>query len=64
MAPFAGPIAALRHDSRPDRDDLRELITTLGHSTPGAALIYQRAAADGDQQIAEALSKLAEGGQA
>jgi hypothetical protein len=43
---------------------LRELMARLGHSTPGAALIYQHATADRDRQIAQALSKLAEGGQA
>ena len=39
---------------------LRELMARLGHSTPGAALIYQHAAASRDQEIAKALSKLAE----
>jgi hypothetical protein len=33
----------------------------LGHSTPGAAMRYQRAAAERDKVIAEALSKLANG---
>jgi hypothetical protein len=33
----------------------------LGHSSPGAALRYQHAAADRDRVIAQALSKLAEG---
>lgn len=39
---------------------LAELMGRLGHSTPGAALRYQHAAADRDQQIAVALSKLVE----
>lgn len=38
---------------------LAELMARLGHSTPGAALRYQHAAADRDRAIAEALSKLA-----
>jgi hypothetical protein len=33
----------------------------LGHSTVGAAMRYQHAAANRDQVIAEALSKLAAG---
>ena len=32
----------------------------LGHSTPAAAMRYQHAAADRDQMIAEALSRIAE----
>jgi len=32
----------------------------LGHSTPGAALLYQHAASDRDQAIARALSGFAE----
>ena len=40
---------------------LAELMNRLGHSTPGAAMRYQHAARDRDKQIAEALSKLAEG---
>lgn len=40
---------------------LSELMTRLGHSTPGAALRYQHTAAGRDQIIAKALSKLAEG---
>ena len=39
---------------------LAELMARLGHSTPGAALRYQHAAADRDRAIAEALSALAE----
>ena len=38
---------------------LAELMGRLGHSTPGAAMRYQHAAADRDQVIAAALSKLA-----
>jgi integrase len=38
---------------------LAELMARLGHSTAGAALRYQHAAADRDKVIAEALSKLA-----
>ena len=40
---------------------LAELMARLGHSTPGAAMRYQHAAADRDKVIAEALSKLAGG---
>ena len=40
---------------------LAELMGRLGHSTPGAALRYQHAAAGRDQQIAAALSVLAGG---
>jgi len=40
---------------------LAELMGRLGHSTPGAAMRYQHAAADRDKVIAEALSKLAGG---
>lgn len=40
---------------------LAELMARLGHSTPGAALTYQHAAAGRDTQIAAAMSKLAEG---
>lgn len=36
----------------------KELMTRMGHSSPRAALIYQHAAADRDQAIAEALSAL------
>lgn len=39
---------------------LAELMGRLGHSTPGAALIYQHAAAGRDAQIAAALSRLVE----
>jgi integrase len=39
---------------------LAELMARLGHSTPGAALRYQHAAAGRDQVIAAALSRLAE----
>jgi integrase len=39
---------------------LAELMGRLGHSTPQAALRYQHAAADRDQQIAAALSKMVE----
>lgn len=37
---------------------LAELMARLGHSTPGAAMRYQSAAAERDKAIAEALSKL------
>lgn len=40
---------------------LAELMSRLGHSTPGAALIYQHAAAHRDTEIAALLSKLAAG---
>jgi hypothetical protein len=40
---------------------LAELMARLGHSTPGAAMRYQHAAADRDKVIAAALSKLATG---
>jgi integrase len=40
---------------------LAELMARLGHSTPGAAMRYQHAAAERDKVIAEALSKLANG---
>jgi integrase len=40
---------------------LAELMARLGHSTVGAAMRYQHAAANRDQVIAEALSKLAAG---
>jgi integrase len=40
---------------------LAELMARLGHSTAGAALRYQHAAADRDKVIAEGLSKLAVG---
>jgi integrase len=39
---------------------LAELMSRLGHSTPGAALRYQHAADGRDRQIAAALSRLAE----
>jgi integrase len=39
---------------------LAELMARLGHSTVGASLRYQHAAKGRDQEIAEALSKLAE----
>lgn len=38
---------------------LAELMSRLGHSTPGAAMRYQHASADRDLVIAEALSKMA-----
>lgn len=38
---------------------LAELMARLGHSTPGAAMRYQHAAAERDKVIAEALSRLA-----
>lgn len=41
---------------------LAELMARLGHSTPGAAMRYQHAAAGRDAQIAAAMSRLAEGG--
>jgi len=37
---------------------LAELMARLGHSTPGAAMRYQHAAAGRDKAIAEALSRL------
>lgn len=40
---------------------LAELMARLGHSTPGAAMRYQHAAAERDKVIAEALSELAGG---
>jgi integrase len=40
---------------------LAELMARLGHSTPGAAMRYQHAAAERDKVIAEALSQLASG---
>jgi integrase len=40
---------------------LAELMARLGHSTPGAAMRYQHAAAERDKVIAQALSKLANG---
>lgn len=39
---------------------LAELMARLGHSTPGAAMRYQHAAADRDKTIAQALSRLAQ----
>ncbi|MFI6145691.1 hypothetical protein [Streptomyces sp. NPDC051109] len=36
----------------------RELMARMGHSTAGAAVIYQHASADRDWLIADALSKL------
>jgi integrase len=38
---------------------LSELMVRLGHSTVGAAMRYQHAAADRDRVIAEALSRMA-----
>ena len=43
---------------------LAELMARLGHSTPGAAMRYQHAAKGRDQEIAAALSKIANGDQA
>jgi integrase len=43
---------------------LAELMGRLGHSTPGAALRYQHAAAGRDMEIARALSALVDGGKA
>lgn len=40
---------------------LAEVMARLGHSTPGAAMRYQHAAAERDKVIADALSKLANG---
>ena len=40
---------------------LAELMGRLGHSSPAAALRYQHAAQDRDTQIAQALSRIAEG---
>jgi hypothetical protein len=40
---------------------LAELMARLGHSTQGAALKYQHAAADRDLEIARRLSAMAEG---
>ncbi|MGI5952071.1 MAG: tyrosine-type recombinase/integrase [Brooklawnia sp.] len=42
---------------------LRELMNRLGHSDVRAALIYQHAAEDRDKALADALSRMAEGGQ-
>jgi site-specific recombinase XerD len=39
---------------------LAELMARLGHSTPGAAMKYQHAAAGRDREIAALLSKLAD----
>jgi integrase len=39
---------------------LAELMARMGHSTPGAALRYQHAAADRDRAIADALSGFAD----
>lgn len=41
---------------------LAELMGRLGHTTPGAAMRYQHAAADRDTEIARRLSQLAESG--
>jgi hypothetical protein len=41
---------------------LAELMQRLGHSSTGAALIYQHAAAGRDKQIADAMSLLARRG--
>ena len=38
---------------------LAELMARLGHATPAAAMRYQHAAAGRDEQIAEALSRIA-----
>ena len=43
---------------------LAELMGRLGHTTPGAAMRYQHAAADRDAEIARRLSELAGGGSA
>jgi integrase len=43
---------------------LAELMGRLGHTTPGAAMRYQHAAADRDAEIARRLSELASGGSA
>ncbi|MQA85623.1 MAG: tyrosine-type recombinase/integrase [Streptosporangiales bacterium] len=40
---------------------LAELMARLGHSTPGAALLYQHASKDRDRVIADALSQLVSG---
>ncbi|MEI2718302.1 MAG: tyrosine-type recombinase/integrase [Candidatus Nanopelagicales bacterium] len=40
---------------------LAELMSRMGHSTPGAAMRYQHVAADRDRAIAEALSGMATG---
>jgi integrase len=40
---------------------LAELMGRLGHSTPGAAMRYQHAAADRDAEIARRLSQLVQG---
>jgi integrase len=42
---------------------LAELMGRLGHSTPGAAMRYQHAAAERDVEIAKRLSALVEGGE-
>ena len=41
---------------------IADLMARLGHTTPGAAMIYQHTAADRDQLIAEALSGFATAG--
>lgn len=41
---------------------LAELMARLGHSTPGAAMVYQHRAQDRDRAIADALSMLVGGG--
>lgn len=41
---------------------LAELMARLGHSTPGAAMRYQHAAADRDRAIAQRLSEMVSGG--
>lgn len=41
---------------------LADLMSRLGHSTPGAAMRYQHASQARDKQLAAKLSKLAEGG--
>lgn len=40
---------------------IAELMARLGHSTPAAAMRYQHAAEDRDREIAEKLSKMAQG---
>jgi integrase len=42
---------------------LADLQARLGHTTPGAAMIYQHAAAERDALIAEAISAMTEGDQ-
>lgn len=59
------PFHALRHTgatlAAQTGATLAELMGRLGHSTPGAAMRYQHAAAERDQEIARRLSEMAGG---